>query len=199
MVTNNQLTLEQVWFDQLQIWPLSDFCNMTEEYKCFAWKILQVLFFNKKDIKASEKGVGGLSTRITAPSFVIHLRIRPDLRKKFSWQNSFQDSISSEDNLTKYLLLKLIVDIRPGSLSVRIPYCVFFLRNWMLWRDVHIGQHYFQYFPIMWRRSKMEEKRAEKCFPMVLSLKLAFPADTKLQQTWNLSLAPLSLVALESY
>ena len=66
---------------------------MTEEYKCFAWKILQVLFFNKKDIKASEKGVGGLSTRITAPSFVIHLRIRPDLRKNFSWQNSSQDSI----------------------------------------------------------------------------------------------------------
>ena len=110
-------------------------CTMTEEYKCFAWKILQVLFFNKKDIKASEKGVGGLSTRITAPSFVIHLRIRPDLRKIFSWQNSFQDSISSEDNLTKYLLVnlsKLIVDIRPGSLSLRIPYCLFFLRNWML-------------------------------------------------------------------
>ena len=33
----------------------------------------------------------------------------------------------------------------------------------------------------------MEEERAEKCFPMVLSLKLAFPADTKLQQTWNSS------------
>ena len=66
---------------------------MTEEYKCFAWKILQVLFFNKKDIKASGEGVGGLSTRITAPSFVIHLRIRPDLRKNFSWQNSSQDSI----------------------------------------------------------------------------------------------------------
>ena len=58
-----------------------------------------VLFFNKKDIKASEKGVGGLSTRITAPSFVIHLRIRPDLRKNFSRQNSFQDSITSKDRV----------------------------------------------------------------------------------------------------
>ena len=42
----------------------------------------------------------------------------------------------SEDNLTKSLLVMnlsiLIVDIRPGSLSLRIPYCVFFLRNWML-------------------------------------------------------------------